>query len=73
MSRCAFEVWDAWNPRPCRRRGTVEEDGQHWCKQHAPSAVRKRRDEASERYKQAQQRRCPNCGHTGPRWEFTLP
>jgi hypothetical protein len=35
----------------CTRSGTVQEDGQWWCRQHAPSAVKARRDEREAAYR----------------------
>lgn len=29
---------------PCRRSGVLLEAGRYWCKQHAPSTVKKRKD-----------------------------
>jgi hypothetical protein len=33
----------------CERNASVFEDGKWWCKQHAPSAVKKRREESDAR------------------------
>jgi hypothetical protein len=33
----------------CGRNASVFEDGKWWCKQHAPSAVKKRREESDKR------------------------
>ena len=40
--RCEKRVSDftGWHQRQCSRRFTVTEDGQNWCKQHAPSTVK---------------------------------
>lgn len=34
----------------CTRTGVVFEDGKYWCRQHAPSAVKERREKSEERY-----------------------
>ena len=47
---CAATVVNNWNRYPCSRNGVVEEDGKWWCRQHAPSAVKARREKASARY-----------------------
>lgn len=49
-NRCSKTLFhrDAWNRSQCARKGVVEEEGTLWCKQHAPSAVKQRR-EASEK------------------------
>ncbi len=44
-----------WEPRgtgfhPCSRKGVIEEDGRHWCRQHAPSAVKARQEKSDARY-----------------------
>ncbi len=48
--RCSQQVrvkglgWPTY--QTCARSGVVLEDGKWWCKQHAPSAVKARRDKA---------------------------
>lgn len=34
----------------CRRAGVFLEEGKYWCKQHAPSTVKKRRDELTRKW-----------------------
>lgn len=48
MTACAAIVHDtqSWRGRNCTRAGTVHENGKYWCKQHAPSAEKARRDKA---------------------------
>jgi len=41
-----------WYKYQCARRGVVEEDGQLWCKQHAPSAVKARADARTLKYEE---------------------
>lgn len=43
------EWWGKWHQ--CHRKAAVEEDGARWCKQHAPSAEKARRQKAHEQYK----------------------
>ncbi len=38
--------------RRCSRRAVVSEDGKCWCRQHAPSAIKKRREESEARSKE---------------------
>lgn len=40
----------------CMRAGVVEEGGKWWCKQHAPSAVKARRDASNARYSEETRR-----------------
>lgn len=47
---CSAATWSGWHERPCTRRGSVEEDGKWWCKQHAPSAQKARDDERNRKY-----------------------
>ena len=60
-TRCAEQlvrypgVWPRWHP--CTRKGVVEEDGNKWCKQHAPSSVKARRKASSAKFKADQDRR----------------
>lgn len=35
--------------QPCSMKATIEEDGMHWCRVHAPSAVRAREQEKAAR------------------------
>ena len=46
--RCAALTLTAWNP-PCKRKGTVRENGRWWCKHHVPSLVHPRNAARSER------------------------
>ena len=32
----------SWRNAPCARAGVVQEDGKLWCRQHSPSATKKR-------------------------------
>lgn len=49
--RCAKVIYDNFfSGKPCSRPGTIEEEGELWCKQHAPSAVKKRVKERAERW-----------------------
>lgn len=34
----------------CKRRGIIKEDGCYWCKQHAPSSVKKNSEEWREKF-----------------------
>jgi hypothetical protein len=60
-TRCAEQlvrepgVWPRWHP--CTRKGVVSEDGNKWCKQHAPSSVKARREASSAKFKADQDRR----------------
>ena len=49
---CAETVSDNLGLRryACSRGGTIEYDSQHWCWQHDPEAVRRRRDERQARW-----------------------
>ncbi len=49
--RCAKRIWShgGFNGRACQRPGVIEEDGKHWCHQHAPSAVSERRAKSMEK------------------------
>jgi hypothetical protein len=49
---CAETVSDNLGLRryACSRGGTIEYDSQHWCWQHDPEAVRKRRTEQQARW-----------------------
>lgn len=52
--RCAKVIYKSYHKvlsgKRCSRPGTVEEEGELWCKQHAPSAVKKRIKERVERW-----------------------
>lgn len=50
--RCAKHVFGDYVSHQCTRRGVVEEDGAVWCRQHVPSAVKARREEASRKYQE---------------------
>lgn len=43
---CSARVWSqgAFFSSPCARSGSLFEEGKHWCKTHAPSSVKARRD-----------------------------
>ena len=49
---CAATVFDnlRLNKYACSRGGTIEYDSKHWCWQHDPEAVKKRRDERQARW-----------------------
>lgn len=44
IGRCSARVFHQYRYESCKRRGVIEEDGKMWCRQHAPSTVRKRED-----------------------------
>lgn len=47
--RCQKQVWiGSWYSQ-CRRKGSVEEDGKLWCKQHTPSAEAARLEASNKR------------------------
>ena len=49
--RCGAHVYrGGWDVRRCSRKGVVKESEQHWCKQHAPSAVAARDAARTERW-----------------------
>lgn len=48
--RCFAVVSKYWPPSQCSRKGVIEEDGHIWCRQHAPSAVKKRNAESEARW-----------------------
>lgn len=48
---CSGRVYDGRLGHNCCRSGSVLENGKYWCKQHAPSAVKKRREECDMRYR----------------------
>ena len=54
---CAASVTSpgVWSSHQCSRKVAVQEEGHGWCRQHAPSA-QKKRDEAREAKYQAEQR-----------------
>lgn len=47
-------IWKgaAWTPSQCSRKGVVFEQGQLWCRQHAPSAAEQRRQILEEAYEE---------------------
>jgi len=50
--QCCAEIYDGgWRPRRCTRPGAVEENGKHYCRQHAPSAGRARREKTEARWR----------------------
>ncbi len=51
--------WGWRDPIFCKREAIKEEEGHHWCAQHAPSAVKARAD-AKEQKWQAQRQRWKN-------------
>lgn len=59
---CSGRVWHqgAFRNSPCSRRGIVERDGNHYCRQHDPVAAKARREEREAEWKaqwEAKQRR----------------
>lgn len=48
--KCSGTIHRDYQFHQCSRRGLIEEDGQLWCKQHAPSAVKARREKSNDRY-----------------------
>jgi len=48
--KCQAVVSEGWPPGQCSRKGVVEEDGKLWCRQHTPSAVKKRLSETEKRW-----------------------
>ena len=42
--RCSALVYSAWLNHSCFRNAIVIEDGKPWCRQHAPSLVKARRE-----------------------------
>lgn len=45
--QCAKRIFQGFSDWPCSREGKLFEEGKWWCKQHAPSA-RKKRDDARD-------------------------
>lgn len=41
----------------CSRKGVIEEDGKLWCRQHAPSLVKSRRDKNMSTYQDKWERK----------------
>ena len=56
LERCAEFVGRdfAFTSGQCARKGIIREEGKLWCKQHAPSAAKKRREERDARWHQKQ-------------------
>ncbi len=50
--RCAERVWDGWHQHRCTRKGTVQEDGKGWCKQHAPALAKAKREERDRKWQE---------------------
>lgn len=50
--RCSERVYGggSFTGHSCRKKATREEDGRPWCAQHAPSAVKARRDARTMRW-----------------------
>lgn len=46
---CAGSVWSGWQWVNCSAVGRYEEDGKHWCGNHAPSKVATREAKAKAR------------------------
>jgi hypothetical protein len=42
--RCSEEIYSGFSAHQCHRKGVTLEGGKWWCKQHAPSLVKARRD-----------------------------
>ena len=51
---CSGEVFRGYlaQNHKCSRRGVMFEEGEWWCKQHAPSKTQERRKQSSDRYKE---------------------
>lgn len=49
-------MWDNPYSHQCSRRGVLEEDGMLWCRQHAPSTVRRKRREEDQAWDEKQER-----------------
>ena len=57
---CSERIWDhgRWPSQSgCQNRGSVTEDGKSWCKTHAPSRVKARRDALHARWRAASEAR----------------
>ena len=52
-NQCSKRVYaGSYSGHQCQRRGSVEENGSWWCKQHAPSLVKARRDESDRKWRE---------------------
>lgn len=47
---CAGQIWGDYNYRRCDNKGSVKEAGKWWCKTHAPSLEKKRREERDRKW-----------------------
>ncbi len=56
-NRCQAVLWRNYQDHQCKNKGKVEEDGEIWCKTHAPSLVKARRDKSMQRYREDSARR----------------
>lgn len=54
--RCYKDVWDQFHSHQCCRRGSIEEDGKRWCRQHLPSAVKARNEAQQRKWKEGYDR-----------------
>ena len=48
--RCADRIFSGGRSHQCSRAGVVEENGKLWCKQHAPSSEKARRDARDKKW-----------------------
>lgn len=46
---CCATVFSSMGAFPCSRKGVIEECGNFWCRQHAPSAEEARREKSNIR------------------------
>ena len=69
---CAKMVWreSSWRHAPCARAGVVQEDGKLWCRQHSPSATKKR-DEKNAQVR-AEQMKCERRGRRAIGWKAAI-
>ena len=59
-TKCSMEISEPGRGMlfyQCSRNGTVEEDGELWCKTHAPSSVRARAEKSRKKYEDDCERR----------------
>lgn len=48
--RCSAMVWEGYGENRCDCAGTIQEDGEWWCKRHAPSKVAERKSAREKRW-----------------------
>jgi len=49
-----------WNSYQCSRKGIIEENGELWCKQHAPANVKAKREKVRAEWKAKSEARIAN-------------